>query len=195
MSTGNVFFSADLHFFHSKVIEFCNRPWANVQEMNEGLIANWNSVVGKRDKIYVLGDFCFGSHNRPKEILPRLNGYKILVRGNHDHSARKMLAAGFDSVIENETLRLPDGTNVLLSHFPYYPTQMERYEAIQAGIELDTRYLYKRILRPDDGTWLLHGHVHTQWPMFARQINVGVDVHDWKPVSVDTIQKLIKENS
>ena len=193
--SGTTWFTSDTHFFHSKVIEFCNRPWATVAEMNEGLIANWNARVDKRDKIYVLGDFCFGSHNRPKEILPRLNGYKVLVRGNHDHAARKMLEAGFDSVIENETLRLHDGTNVLLSHFPFYPGAYESHLADYAGHELDVRYLYKRIMRPGDGTWLLHGHVHTQWQVWERQINVGVDVHDWKPVHVDWIIKPIKENS
>ena len=76
-----IFFIADTHFNHNKIIEYENRPFKNVEEMNEKLIENWNSVVGRIDKVFVLGDF--GFYNS-KEILDRLKGFKILIMGNHD---------------------------------------------------------------------------------------------------------------
>jgi calcineurin-like phosphoesterase family protein len=54
------YFTADLHFWHKNVIEYCNRPWQDVPSMNEGLINNWNEVVHAGDTVYILGDFSFG---------------------------------------------------------------------------------------------------------------------------------------
>jgi calcineurin-like phosphoesterase family protein len=116
-----IWFTSDLHFFHKNVIGFCNRPWTSVEEMNEGLIKNWNDRVRKTEQVYVLGDFLFGGSSRLREIVPRLNGQKTLVRGNHDATARKVIAAGFHDVVENEAIKLPNGTKVLLSRAPGRP--------------------------------------------------------------------------
>ncbi len=191
----NSFFTSDLHFNHFGVIGYCNRPWPTVPEMNEGLIANWNSVVGPRDRIFVMGDFHLGGNKNLKEIVSRLNGHKILFRGNHDAPAKLMVEAGFDRIEENEVIKLPDGTKVFGSHFPYYPTLDDRAAAIIAGVEMDTRYLHKRIWRRDQDMWLIHGHVHQAWQVFDRQLNVGVDVWDYKPVPVETLIKIIKETT
>ena len=55
-----VFFTSDTHFYHANIINFCKRPFANVETMNEALIENWNAVVGVDDIVFHLGDFCFG---------------------------------------------------------------------------------------------------------------------------------------
>jgi len=192
-----LFFTADTHFYHRAVIGFCDRPWYNVAEMNEGLIDRWNSKIGKRDHVYILGDFAFCGTGKAAEIVRRLNGYKILVRGNHDPRAKKLFAYGFDEVRENSTVLIGD-ERVFLSHFPYHPVDVYigsdwgNPEYILNDNE-DTRYLHKRIL--DDGTrWLLHGHVHTSWKIREerRMINVGVDMWDWSPVHHDTIRKIIE---
>lgn len=189
-----IWFTSDTHFNHKNVISYCNRPWANVDEMNEGLIKNWNERVGKCDHVYVLGDFHFGSTKKCKEILSRLKGYKILVKGNHDALAHKMIAAGFDQVLENEVLKLPNGERVFLSHFPFYPDAAERQAGFLAGKEIDMRYMHKRIVRREtENLVLLHGHVHQAWTVHNGQINVGVDVHDWKPLSHEQIQNMIAE--
>lgn len=104
-----MFLTSDTHFFHNQVISYCSRPWPNWQEMNEGLIANWNSVVGKNDRIFVMGDFHLGRNAQVKDIVSRLNGRKILFRGNHDAPAKIMVEAGFDRVEENEIIKLPNG--------------------------------------------------------------------------------------
>lgn len=78
------YYISDLHFDHTNVIKFDNRPFNSVEEMNNTLIHNWNSVVKKSDIVYVLGDFCFGNTERTNEIFNKLNGKIILIRGNHD---------------------------------------------------------------------------------------------------------------
>lgn len=83
--TSNTWIISDTHFYHDNIIKYCDRPYANSQEMNEDLISKWNAVVGKDDIIWHLGDFCFGSRNHVREILLRLNGRVNLVMGNHDH--------------------------------------------------------------------------------------------------------------
>ena len=86
-----IWFTSDLHFFHNNVIRNSGRPFKNLDEMHEVLIANWNSRVKKKEIIYVLGDFSFGGKEKTRAILKRLSGYKILVKGNHDKDAAWML--------------------------------------------------------------------------------------------------------
>lgn len=78
------YYISDLHFDHTNVIKFDNRPFKDVEEMNNTLINNWNSVVKKNDIVYVLGDFCFGNTERTNELFNQLSGKIILIRGNHD---------------------------------------------------------------------------------------------------------------
>lgn len=189
-----IWFTSDPHFAHRNVIQYCNRPWENTKLMDESLIENWNKCVRKKDHIYVLGDFAFAGKEYTKSILSRLNGFKILVKGNHDKDAKTMLELGFDKVVENERVRIGN-VDVLLSHFPYHPVKQHitfGNKIIYHGIDdnVDNRYLHKRIL--DDGkTWLLHGHVHQAWKVRERMINVGVDVWNYKPVGHERLLEII----
>ena len=79
-----IYFIADTHFNHTNIIKYCNRPFNNTHEMNEYIIQKWNSVVKKDDTVYHLGDVGFGSLQEVKNLVERLNGTKILLRGNHD---------------------------------------------------------------------------------------------------------------
>lgn len=69
-----VFFTSDTHFYHTKIIEFCKRPFGNIEDMNETLTANWNSAVGPTDIVFHLGDFCLGDSEKWNRLLDRLNG-------------------------------------------------------------------------------------------------------------------------
>lgn len=69
-----VFFTSDTHFYHGNVIRFCNRPFENVEMMNETIISNWNNTVGLDDTVFHLGDFCLGGSAEWTKILDRLNG-------------------------------------------------------------------------------------------------------------------------
>lgn len=80
----NVWFTADTHFHHANIIKYCSRPYVDVPEMNEKLIENWNSVVGKNDIVWHLGDFSFGSRDKLEAMFKQLNGKINIVLGNHD---------------------------------------------------------------------------------------------------------------
>lgn len=77
------YFTSDTHFSHTNIIKYCNRPFKSVEEMDEVLIANWNSVVKKTDQVFHLGDFGYNY-----KIAQRLNGHKHLIWGNHDRKLR-----------------------------------------------------------------------------------------------------------
>ena len=79
----NIYFTADTHFGHKAILQYCNRPFETINEMNEALINNWNSKVGPGDIVFHLGDFAFGGSTIWKSILERLNGRKYLIIGNH----------------------------------------------------------------------------------------------------------------
>ena len=79
-----IYFIADTHFNHENIIKYCNRPFKNTYKMNEYIIQKWNSVVKKDDTVYHLGDVGFGSLQEVKSLVERLNGTKILIKGNHD---------------------------------------------------------------------------------------------------------------
>lgn len=194
-----IFYTSDLHFGHANIIQYCNRPWATVDEMNAGLVANWNSVVGPDDTVFVLGDFAM---NRGATLhwVSKLNGRKILIIGNHDSCFLKR-CKGKKEKQWAEILRyieagwwdvLPEGFapvglfSVELNHFPYL-TQ-----------ECDQRYPNYRPV--DSGTVLLCGHIHTNWRTHRSvkgtlMVNVGVDVWNWTPVAEEKLVELIREEN
>ena len=108
-------------FFHELVITYENRPFATAEEMNQHMIQNWNRVVKRLDKVYVLGDFSFHPKEHIKALCEALNGYKILIMGNHDTvSHRFYLENGFNEVSKYPVLL--DNT-FLLSHRPIPMTE------------------------------------------------------------------------
>ena len=84
-----IYFISDTHFYHSNIIKYCDRPFKDTNEMNETIINNWNSIVKNNDTIYHLGDFCLSTNDEIKSIFNKLNGNKILIRGNHDRKSVK----------------------------------------------------------------------------------------------------------
>ena len=129
---------ADLHFDHANILAFDRRPFFDVQEMNEALIANWNSVVQSGDTTYILGDFCWGKEERWLQLLPRLAGKKVLVRGNHDlKSMSADCQAHFIQVCDYKELN-DAGRHVILCHYPML--------------------FYNKAYNPK--TYMLCGHVH-----------------------------------
>lgn len=170
----SVWFTSDLHLGHKAVIDYCHRPFADVDEMDSHLIEKWNAAVRPDDYVYCLGDLSFHKPSKGVRILSELLGRKILVRGNHDkYSSAQYEAAGF-LVFEEVKLKLT-GHYVTLSHYPYWeelPPNEKEYEP---------RCPDKR--PANRGGWLLHGHVHDKWESRMRMLNVGVDVRGYQPVS------------
>ena len=116
MNEPKIFLIGDCHFGHRNIIKYCNRPFKDVEDMNEQLIKNWNSVVGKNDIIYVVGDFALCGKQKIIEIGQRLNGRKRLILGNHDQaSVNTYREAGFEFVY-NHSIVLDDF--YIVSHIP-----------------------------------------------------------------------------
>lgn len=110
------FFIADPHFDDFRLLAYENRPFPDVDTMNNILIGLWNKAVSPEDSVWVLGDF--GGEGRESEILARLNGTKYLVKGNHDTRPNDdYRAAGFSEVYD---LPVVFGGFWLLSHEPMY---------------------------------------------------------------------------
>ena len=177
-----IFFTSDTHFGHSKVIEYCNRPFATAEEMDDELIKRWNEVVSPGDTVYHLGDFSFCGMERSREILNQLKGTKILIKGNHDrHFFRKdgsLKDLAFSEVMLNSEMQSYYFT-AMMSHYPYLGETSDGRDFSAAQLK-------------DEGKWLLHGHVHCEWKVRKRMINVGVDQWDFRPVSFDKIHEIIK---
>jgi calcineurin-like phosphoesterase family protein len=192
-------FTSDIHFGHDNVIDFCNRPFANKEEMKDKIIENFNRVVKPDDLLVFVGDiFFYHTKQQMQETLDRVNGRKILIRGNHDQKPRQMMNAGFHNSVE-EAVMLIGGERVLLSHYPFampewkfqYRRYMNRVKK-KMGIKR-TKWPEKyHDRRPrDNGQFLIHGHTHSKYKCVGRQIHVGVDAWDYKPVNIQDISNLI----
>jgi calcineurin-like phosphoesterase family protein len=200
------FFTSDTHFGHKNIIAYSNRPFKDYAHMDRRIVDNWNSVVTPTDVVYHLGDVAMGLSDRWDEILKSLNGYKVLIVGNHDRVFKGMSKAQndkweekyhewFDEVYDNlRDFQLYDGTVVNLSHFPYDGDSHD-----------GDRYTEFRL--EDRGTVLIHGHTHAEYEKhgmdsrvsFSKsntlQIHVGQDAWDYKPVPEAEVVSLIKEQA
>lgn len=186
-------FISDLHWAHKNVINYCNRPYSSVEEMNEAIVNNWNAVVKSEDIVYVLGDLCLN----PKWadlFVPQLNGTKILIPGNHDAQfawkgkvqkglTRALEVQGFKEVHQTLKITLKDGKKALLSHLPYSSPE---------GTKYDDRYIEYRPVQKHSTDNLLHGHVHCRYVKFNNMIDVGFD-HQFRPYSEDEIIELLND--
>lgn len=116
------YITSDLHFGHKNIITFCpdtRGRWADVTSMNEGLIRGWNEVVQPDDLTYILGDVAFCHHDMAAGYLNRLNGRKILIKGNHDQKllTQSTFVDCFESVHDYLEIK-HDKTTVCMFHYP-----------------------------------------------------------------------------
>ncbi len=122
---GETFFIGDTHFGHANILKFEAeaRPFETLEQMHEALIVGWNSVVGKNDKVFHLGDFCFGK--KYLEIAGELNGLKYLILGNHDTYASQDYLRYFHKLSGAKYFH-----DLILTHIPVHPYQLEhRFKA------------------------------------------------------------------
>lgn len=180
----HTFFTSDTHFGHANIIKLCNRPFKDVEEMNEKLIENWNRVVSEGDTVFHLGDFAFGGSGLWNSVIPRLNGQIYLILGNHD---RKNIRQGymnkFVDVIPQMQIEI-EGRSVYLNHYPflcYGGSYREQGNAV----------------------WQLFGHVHSGPTssgldcdrlgiLFPYQYDVGVDNNNYTPISWSEVKVKIQ---
>jgi len=156
----SIWFTSDHHFFHKNILKYCGRPFKNLEEMHEMMIKNWNSKIKPSDTVYYLGDFGLGPKQLMKELMVKLNGKrKILIKGNHDKSDASMLEIGFTEIHKYMDLNYQN-VSIFLSHVPM-------------------RSIYHRLV--------LCGHVHEKMKVNGNIYNVGVDVNDFTPISINEI--------
>lgn len=140
------FYISDLHFGHKNAIAFDNRPFKSIDEMNDSLIERWNSVVSCGDIVYILGDMFWMKPSDALPILSKLNGQKVLVKGNHDRWHDRKFDENFVKI--EEYIEVDDeGRKVVLCHYP---------------IPCFKNHFY--------GWFHLYGHVHSsfEWNMMEH---------------------------
>jgi len=178
-----VFFTSDTHFCHTNIISFCNRPYESADEMNEGLISNWNSVVGKEDHIYHLGDVGMGG---PAEkiitCVQRLNGKKFLIEGNHDNKLTK----NEDFRKEWEWIK------------SYYEFIYREHDTGTKQLVVMSHYPFRSWNGSHRGSFALSGHTHNSLPESrpdfigaGKLLDVGVDVHEFKPIAYSAMKSMM----
>jgi calcineurin-like phosphoesterase family protein len=145
--------------------------------MDEGLIQNWNDLVGPKDIIYILGDVFFCNEERAISIASRLPGRKIWLPGNHDKRIVKSEALQrkiFDEVIPPLYETYIDKIKVVMCHYPI--------------LSWNARY---------HGSFHLHGHVHggpeQKMNIGTRRYDVGVDANGYAPVPWETIKSKLEK--
>lgn len=163
------FIISDPHFNHANIIKYESRPFLSVEVMNKCMIERWNSVVSDQDKVYVDGDFGFGSKEEMAKILSQLKGHKHLIMGNHDRHKRPSWwrEVGFKEVYAHPIII---DKFVILSHEP---------------VHIDGDYYVN-----------IHGHVHSGSRRAGKDdkkhFNVSVEVLDYRPLNLDKLISSIR---
>ena len=105
------YFISDTHFGHERILTLKPRPYTNIIEHDEALIEKWNRRVKQDDTVYILGDFTTKGAGFKNNLFQRLNGNKVLVKGNHDHSS--LLVGGYVEMLGKgwELVHNPDDSS------------------------------------------------------------------------------------
>ena len=180
LSPNKIWFTSDTHFCHKNILEYCQRPFANVEEMNNEIISRWNQVVRNDDIVFHLGDFCLGNPNKWHAILDRLKGKIYLILGNHDAEyINESVMQRFEDISYQLLLNV-NGQKIYLNHYPFLSYSGET-----------------------NSTWQLFGHIHSNQHncriideqrislLRPNQYDVGVDNNNFFPVSYRQIEDII----
>ncbi len=164
-----VWLISDTHFDHTNIIKYCNRPFVSTKEMNEYILHIWHTTIKPDDIVYFLGDMAFGRGSRkPRWWASRLCGKITWIKGSHDHGVRpSSIVGGIERVVKSFMISC-DGLEFMLVH--------DTFDAVVNGWH----------------GWVIHGHNHDNRPHIDnrfghKQVNVSVEVIDYKPVSLAEI--------
>lgn len=180
-----IWFASDHHFGHANMLKFTDdrgnparAGFADVDHMDETMIANHNRVVAPTDTAYFLGDVGFGKAALNR-VLPRLQGRKRLILGNHDYGDRQMMRFYLEHFQKVLSWRhfTENGCAMVCTHYPLHPSSfLGRYEGHCINV---------------------HGHIHNRVIDDPRYVNICVEQIGYTPVSYDWLmakaRKLKKE--
>lgn len=169
------FVTSDTHFGHKNILGFKRsdgsplRPFKTIDEHDDILVDNWNSVVKQEDKIYHLGDVTFASN---LNIMKRLNGHKILIKGNHDKLKPKEYLKYFSDIRAMARITQDESYDfsLCMTHIPLHPSC------------INPRFGYN-----------IHGHLHANNLNDMHYINVCVEHTFFTPVAIETIRDQLKK--
>lgn len=179
----NTFVISDTHFGHLGVTKFLNfdgtklRPWDNVEEMDEALVKNWNSVVKPKDKVYHLGDVVINRKALP--TIGRCNGEKILVKGNHDIFKAEEYLAYFKDIRGCHVL-----DKYILSHIPIHTDSIERWDGNIHG-HLHANKVMKK-LYPGETDWKVED---------KKYFCASVEQIGYTPIPYEDVKKIMLERN
>lgn len=184
-----VYLISDTHLNHSNIINYCDRPFKDVSDMNSTIINNWNKKVSTNDKVFFVGDLAMSRPSKAVEFYKNLKGNIIMVRGNHDLDL-DINKAPFN-ILESFYIEY-QGYEFYISHYPRnYQDNTDRNDNRE---EPD----YSNPPNWFEG-WNIHGHVHNNdldnFPFINQNnktVNVGVDVLNFEPINLDYLIKIIE---
>ncbi len=169
-----IWFTSDTHFGHENIISHCNRPFATTEEMDATMIKNWNDRVSHSDTVHVVGDFSFRASKHIQQYVDELNGRIVLILGNHDEKNKEILNVF--------------GVCPKLLKIKYYKQRI-----ILCHYQMANWQGKNRDIMP---SWHLFGHAHGLTNPDVIQpgsMDVGVDVHEFKPLSFEDIKKCLSQ--
>lgn len=189
----NIYFTSDLHFNHTNIIKYCDRPFKNVSHMNEVLIQNWNKTVSSQDTVYVLGDFAYGTELEWNRLLQRLNGMKVLIMGNHDYHGSIPINK-FHNIHEGFINVMIDKQLITLSHYP----MLSWFQSHRGAWNLFGHWHNGLIRKIEglEGSEDVKEYVNNEGIAYDKlrltQYDVGVDGNNYTPIPYSVIKKIIE---
>ena len=175
-----IYITSDLHFGHDKYFMYSPREFDTIQEHDETIVKNWNSIIDDTDTVFVLGDIMLGDNENGMKCLRQLRGHIRIVLGNHDTLTRINL---YQSVPTISIAGYADVIKYRKYHFylSHYPTLTDNFDG--------DKPLKARTIN-------LCGHSHTQDRFVDMDkgliYHVEMDAHNCFPVLLDDIIEDIK---
>ena len=194
-----IWFTSDCHFGHRNVVEFTHRPWANKNQMEKGLIQNWNRVVSDRDIVFVLGDFYYHeSRGELQKLVGTLKGKKIyFIPGNHDKPKAwedipdrvEILDTISTVFIRGCFCSMPTvSIELVLSHYPLLTwAHWKSYACIHLFGHIHSGPYRTEYPLPEDAVDVPGKDLF--FPQGHKMYDVGVDNNDYTPVSLYSLCK------
>ena len=175
------FYIADWHYNHANCLAFDNRPFKNVNDMNEALIERWNKAVSQEDVVYILGDMFWCKAADAIPVLDKLNGQKFLIKGNHDRCHDNVFMKKFVKVTDYMEVN-DEGRNVVLCHYPIPCFKNHFYGWLHLYGHVHTSFEYNMM---EHTKYLMHALYDKPCKMF----NVGamLPYMDYTPRTLDEI--------
>ena len=165
----NYWVISDTHFFHANSLKWGrNEVFSSVEEMNETMVSNWNSVVRPGDKVYHLGDVLMGPSSpvERNSLMGRLAGSKRLIVGNHDDVKYMVQNRWFQKI---QLWKVFNEFNCIMTHVPIHQDSLVERLAVRGGFNL-------------------HGHTHFDGSPEGPYRSACVELNNYTPVNLETLR-------